>query len=707
MAKKSDDELPDILQPLAFWGFEPVGMAGKSLRGQCPFCLEETFHADPMTGKWVCSRMNHCGHQGNVASFLKQYWEFARELTTRDDLDALAHWRGIPRKYFERHKWAKDPNSDRYLAPVRNSRGGVVDLRNVRIGRKVISTKGVLANLLGWHALISRRGEPVYVAAGEWDGAAIEWLLDVNREPGVVVIPPGEGTMKISWAEAMRGRRVYLCYDNDKAGIEAMARIGGCDGFPKEDSTVRQGKLRSYVKDIWYIHWPKGFQNDVNDWVKKYGAREKSFRKFKKLFKNYHPRSSTKPKAEPKVEVKARAKPGTNGVHSNGKIPTFTDVVDEFKKWNFKMPQDYQDALRVSLATVLTTPLSGDAPVWTYLVGPPGSGKTALLMALSGSDQVVFRSTIGTHELVSGWSGQDPSLIPDLNGKCFILKDFTEVLKMRAVDRDDIFGTLRGAFDGKVNRSYGNGVKREYESRFSMIAGVTHAIHGQTAKGAALGERFLKYQLTDKTLDSNEKVLAAMDGLTAEEERNSAISDLTGRFVDYRSGNIKRLPLPEWFRQRMPALVSLISMLRTGVERDMRRNIYYRPEAEIGTRLAVQLTKLAWGICHTDDKKEIDPEVWKLILRVGMDTAYGFARDVVEGMMRAKAGKQVSLQELAQESDLPKATLREQLDDMLLLKLIVQRRTTLPHDRTMGAAPYLWTVKKDIRQLWNLVTREP
>jgi hypothetical protein len=101
--KSPNDSLPEILQPLEFWGFEVVDSTGKDLKGTCPFCLEDTLHANPENGRWICSRMNHCGHQGNVASFLKQYWQFCEEHTQSSDIKLLAEWRGIPAKYLRKH----------------------------------------------------------------------------------------------------------------------------------------------------------------------------------------------------------------------------------------------------------------------------------------------------------------------------------------------------------------------------------------------------------------------------------------------------------------------------------------------------------------------------------------------------------------------------------------------------------------------------
>ena len=73
-------------------------------------------------------------------------------------------------------------------------------------------------------------------------------------------------------------------------------------------------------------------------------------------------------------------------------------------------------------------------PVWLYIVGAPGSGKTEILQSLILSDEVILRDTVTRPSLIPGYmdkkTKRDESLIPQLNGKNLIITDFTTILQM-------------------------------------------------------------------------------------------------------------------------------------------------------------------------------------------------------------------------------------------------------------------------------------
>ena len=145
--------------------------------------------------------------------------------TVADLCDAYSTW---ARRHYRRpdgsstfKKWevVQDSNG-RWLIPVRNLKGTVVDLRVYRIGKKAISTKGCKVGLFGSEQLSDqkRKSENVYVCEGEFDAMALDWLLRKIGQKGICVAVPGAGTFKKEWAPWLAGRRVVLCYDNDEPG---------------------------------------------------------------------------------------------------------------------------------------------------------------------------------------------------------------------------------------------------------------------------------------------------------------------------------------------------------------------------------------------------------------------------------------------------------------------------------------------------------
>jgi hypothetical protein len=167
---------------------------------------------------------------------------------------------------------------------------------------------------------------------------------------------------------------------------------------------------------------------------------------------------------------------GNTGTNSVAGIPatkskpiTLPELYSEYQKW-LHMPS--LDALKIMYGGALANVLTGD-PVWLFLVAPPGGMKSELLMSLSGSQRVHALTALTPHTLISGaqyggGSKGDPSLLPQLNNKIVIIKDFTTLLTMHYTQRDEIFGTLRDAYDGSTEKVFGNGVKRSYIVRFGL-----------------------------------------------------------------------------------------------------------------------------------------------------------------------------------------------------------------------------------------------
>src|SRR5262249_10135162 len=116
--------------------------------------------------------------------------------------------------------------------------------------------------------------------------------------------------------------------------------------------------------------------------------------------------------------------------------------------------------------------------------------------------------------LISGYvdpDGPDPSLLPQLDGKCLVIKDFTTVLAMNPMQRDEIYGILRDVYDGHAAKHFGTG-RREYVSRFNMLAGVALQIE-RAWHLSALGERFLTWTMK---VDHEEQTRRAMNNANNE-----------------------------------------------------------------------------------------------------------------------------------------------------------------------------------------------
>ena len=118
--------------------------------------------------------------------------------------------------------------------------------------------------------------------------------------------------------------------------------------------------------------------------------------------------------------------------------------------------------------------------------------------------------------------------------------------------------------------------------------------------------------------------------------------------------------------------------------------IIYSPSAEIGTRVAKQLTKLAMGIAMFREHKEIGEEVYRIIIRVARDTSPDRAELIVKQLylnsIPMTAGR------LGHRTKLEVGTVRKVLRDMRLLRIVDK----------LGENSQQWKLTAKMRKMMDL-----
>lgn len=591
--------------------------------------------------------------------FLKACAEMYQEAMTKEHYVKIAASRQLPVSAFKGIGIGWD--GDFYTIPI-SDETGTCDIRRWRPPKgAVLSTPDGKLWMWNSHQLYNpaRKGERVYICEGEWDGMALQWLLCTLGEKGVVVAMPGANTFKREWVPSFLDREVYTLYDHDEAG--------------EAGELLALERLTGTAKKIYWLHWPESLplKFDVRDFVSveavKGGKPRAAWKKLKGMFREF-----------PRRRVKGSVVVTTPVMSSKSELPpgraTRSLVLQKYRQWFHLRSADVLDVL---FGTMLANRLDGD-PVWMFLIAPPGGMKTELLMSLSRSSYAETTTSLTPHALVSGavWnSGTDPSLIPRLNGKVLIIKDFTTILKMHFTARDEIFGILRDAYDGKTEKIFGTGIKRSYESRFGVVAGVTPAIDSFSVLQASLGERFLKFRIDEAAKDEDEGAIIkrALSNINKENAMRDAVADIASAYLE-QDPLIRPVPtVPDEMENKIIALARVVAWLRGVVEREKYTDlVLYRPTSEIGTRLAKQLMKVGIGMCMFHGVQEMNEEIYSKVLRVARDTCADRLDDVVSVLW--KLGKQgeepVPTMDVATASGLPYATVMRILADFELLKIV-------------------------------------
>ncbi|KKN74276.1 hypothetical protein LCGC14_0392150 [marine sediment metagenome] len=670
-------EVPKTLRAYSQHGTAFHDRSGDEYVGNCIFCGKQGhFYANKNTGQWSCKR---CGASGNFLSFLDQLIEYCDEHTTGKELKKLSKLRGIDVATLRRWHLVRD-DAGEWLIPVRNIKGKIQDVR-IFSGGNTISTTGVKTCLCGAERLNKVKG-PVYVCEGEWDAMSMDMLLHKASKKGLAVGTPGAGTFKKEWVEWLVGRDVVLIYDNDKPGDDGAER------------TARL--LDGTAKSIKYVCWPYTSPDgyDLRDFVGETKTTKEAWRDLKALTRAEHRKAQTK-KLTIKI-AKSKAKP-----------ITFDQLMAKYEKW-LLLNDDLRMAIKIMLATAQSTCIPKN-PVWLFLVGPASGGKTTLLDTMRAHQATHFESTIRRQSLVNGWRGEggDPSILPKLDAKTFVLKDYTEVLRMSSDAREEVWSTLRGAYDGTVERVFGNGVERRYKSHFTMLAGVTSEIHGHSQ--ATIGERFLKFQIMKKTLFSSfDQSMQAIYTIGLEPERESDLQEGVARFLKRKpifcgnepaiNNRVMKALLPQKYQARIARLGDLIGLLRAQVDREQyhRDTIKYRPQQESGSRLAQQLVRLSLGLVSVLSKPALDDEVYAIVERVALDTAIGWHLDVVQALMMD--GGVSDRAKLTEATGIPRSNLERHLENLLMLKVVTRKEAKTSLGR---GTRFTYAITRHVADLWE------
>jgi hypothetical protein len=689
MGRNIDDS--NKLRTFEALGFVQKGVAGSEVFGDCVFCGKpDKLYINAATGLWSC-KAGHCALEGNLFTFITLWYEAL--LDTQDDDQWSKRWydlateRGLPEDDLKAAGIVLDEAGRRWVVPVRNNRGNIANLRFYAVAeprqgtRKLRGLPGIEAGLFGAEQLSeqSRRKHPVIIVEGEWDAIALRHLLGKARPSflATVVAVPGASIFKPQWVEWLAGREFILIYDNDVDGLKGIRRAYRALSAtsPKPILTMRWPSILPEQFDIRdYLIHRDGTWDEMSEWLEPYADQ----------LSDEDGDGQSIPDDMPLPSL------------AEGTRPNLDTVVSVYAR-HLHMTPDLRDALRIVYAVVMSNDLGGE-PLWAHIVGPPGSGKTELLMSCSSVRRCVTRSTLTPHSLVSGFllsGGRDPSLLPKLFGRTFVLKDFTEILRMPKITKDEVYSILRGAYDGRVEKQFGNGLVREYAGYFSMVSGVTHAIFGE--QGASLGERFLMFHMNriDDAV-TEQIIMSALDNVGNEIQIKEDLAAAARLFLEYRIPEEMIPTVPRPYLSRILSLAQLVAMLRASVERESMRGerLLYRPRAEVGTRLAKQFKKMLICLALQHNPPEVTEDDYRIVLRIAASSCVGWN---MEALIVLSEMDGQTLTEIADAADIPMSTLRDQLDELVMLGVLIK---VTPVDGRKGRPSARYFITPQVRRHW-------
>jgi len=643
----------DKVKPFTLLGVDFTEVRDREVIGTCPFTGDERkFFVNYTNLLWDSKTASL---SGDLSTFFISICEFNEERMNQSfKIIELARNRKLPTEAFEGYMIGWD--GEKYTIPIYDFRGKVTDVRRVYLHKKKCKIYGIPKGSVGLFnadALADNqlKDEPVYICEGEWDAIALNWLLRKNKAPGFAVGVPGANTFKMTWAEAFRKRDVTVCYDNDHAGAAG------------EQTVLR--RLDNVCKSIAFIRWPDDLPDgfDIRDWVANGHKRripEKSLAKLLALQTGL-----------PRI-AQADQPPDTEPPRRRKTITTRAKHEDLYTAFASELKLDSEDAIAVVMATILANRLPGD-PLWVLFVGKSGAGKTELLTTLDGYAECLFTAEFTPHTLVSGMptaNGRDPSLLPRLDGKVLVIKDFSVILSMHPTGRDEIFGQLREAYDGTYKKQFGNGLTREYESSFGLIAAVTNRIDEFGSLHAGLGERFIKYRIpSPKVRMEQDIIMSAIMKAGKEDGMRERLKQCVTEFLDNTPDDEPKVDMKT--AKIITSIAVVISRLRGSVSINEYTGVQHsKATFEMGTRLAKQLVRLWKGLVMYF--QDFD-EAIRIVRHVARGSVVDKRDEVIKSLVQLSAEKPSRRTGLAIAEKchgLSRSTVQRELDDLSLLGIV-------------------------------------
>lgn len=339
-------------------------------------------------------------------------------------------------------------------------------------------------------------------------------------------------------------------------------------------------------------------------------------------------------------------------------------------------------------AFAISQRLPGD-PLWLFLIAPPGGCKTEILRAVEGTEYYHL-SDLTSKTFVSGLmlgKGGDrrkiDDLLPQLDGKVLIFKDFTTVLEKNKDERREIIAQLREIYDGSFAKKFGTlDEKVEYKSTFGIIAGVTPIIDKHWKIMQQLGERFLKYRW-DEDEDKTTRRAEANEG-KEKQMREEIKSAVMGYLSNLEINNPELSPK---FVEPLIKVSKFLALCRTPITISGGHNDFYFeyiPTPERPTRLVKQLKKFSKAVACVRGRSIVEDADILTAIKLALSTCPQDRLDT----LRAIGQNQNTLHgcttyQIAKDVKIPRTSIHNICQQLELLGLI--EMTTQTTSRATGS----------------------
>jgi len=346
-----------------------------------------------------------------------------------------------------------------------------------------------------------------------------------------------------------------------------------------------------------------------------------------------------------------------------------------------------KELVLLALATSISHYIDSKTPLWLMFVGVPSSAKTEVARLVALSPHVYLLDALTENAFISGAknkNGDNPiDLLPLLNGKCFLIKDFTTTLSQREESVRKILGDLTSIYDNSFSKHSGFRGTVRYFSFFSILGCVTpQALNRHQRYMNQIGPRFLFYRVPRSSESEVEQGLGVLwsnkDSKTIYEEVQQKVSaysyQLSQKLADFKLKD-ETLEVQDYLNRLAKFIArargSVLTRQAEFLNSENEKVSFYEPieiQIEEPFRALLQLRVIARSLAIVSGRESVTGEDLELVRRVALSSMPA-DRSLLLSVV-ATEDKSWSAKDIADNLGISHKTALRQLDELVSLKIL-------------------------------------
>lgn len=331
--------------------------------------------------------------------------------------------------------------------------------------------------------------------------------------------------------------------------------------------------------------------------------------------------------------------------------------------------------LKAVLAAYASTFLDRSDPIWLMVVGNPSSNKTTIVDLLKDDPEVFRVDSLTSNPFSSGQKDQDnpKDLLPLLDGKCFVVKEYATVLSRSEEMVKKLIGDLVAIYDGEFIKHSPTRGTVKHKSVFSHIGCVTPmALQSRQRYMSAVGARFLFLRLPSLT---EEECSDSLNDIWSNElKRTKAdVALLVCQFCRQLKNSLKHkvvVHFPDASKQYLNQLAKLVARARGIVVTDEGINASREPvdiQIEEPFRALKQLMKFSKCLAIVSGRTVISDEDLQIVKQIALSSMELRRADIIRIFGQCSSVTVNVASELLKKND---RTVRRHLNELVSLGVL-------------------------------------